>query len=127
LSAKSSDGFRADARSRIDLPLGGALRPPEFEVIPGGRIPILCLDVFPYRLQAGIGEVDLGEKTFGEGGIGLSHTVNDEIAGVDAEVDFTGIKALPPGDRHTWTGTLVVPATGHYMLAIQTLGARATV
>jgi beta-glucosidase len=62
----------------------------------------------------------------GEGGIGLSHTVNDEIAGVDAEVDFTGIKALPPGDKHTWTGTLVVPAAGHYVLAIQTLGARAT-
>jgi beta-glucosidase len=61
----------------------------------------------------------------GEGGIGLSHIVNDQIEGVDAEVDFTGIKALPPGDRHSWTGTLVVPSPGRYVLAVQTLGARA--
>jgi beta-glucosidase len=61
----------------------------------------------------------------GEGGIGLSHIINDEIAGVDAQVDFTGIKALPPGERHTWTGSLVVPSAGRYILAVQTLGARA--
>jgi beta-glucosidase len=61
----------------------------------------------------------------GEGGIGLSHIVNDKIEGVDAQVDFTGIRALPPGDRHSWTGTLVVPAAGRYILAVQTLGARA--
>jgi beta-glucosidase len=60
----------------------------------------------------------------GEGGIGLSHVVNDHIDGVDAQVDFTGIKALPPGDRHSWTGTLVVPSAGRYILAVQTLGAR---
>jgi beta-glucosidase len=61
----------------------------------------------------------------GEGGIGLSHIVDDRIDSVDAQVDFTGIKALPPGGRHTWTGTLVVPAAGRYILAVQTLGARA--
>lgn len=62
----------------------------------------------------------------GEGGIGLSHIVNDAIDGVDAQVDFTGIKSLPPGGRHSWTGTLVVPSAGRYVLAVQTLGARAT-
>jgi beta-glucosidase len=62
----------------------------------------------------------------GEGGIGLSHVVNDEIAGVDAQVDFTGIKSLPPGQSHSWTGALVVPSAGRYVLAVQTLGARAT-
>lgn len=61
----------------------------------------------------------------GDGGIGLSHIVGDRIEGIDAAVDFTGIKALPPGDRHSWTGTLVIPSPGRYQLAVQTLGARA--
>jgi beta-glucosidase len=61
----------------------------------------------------------------GEGGIGLSHIINDQIAGVDVQVDFTGIRALPPGERHSWTGSLVVPSAGRYILAVQSLGARA--
>jgi beta-glucosidase len=60
----------------------------------------------------------------GEGGIGLSHVVNDQIDGVDAVIDFTGIRSLPPDERHSWTGTLVVPSPGRYVLAVQTLGAR---
>jgi beta-glucosidase len=39
---------------------------------------------------------------------------------VDSTVDFTGPRALPPGTRATWSGTLLVPATGTYDLALQT-------
>lgn len=45
----------------------------------------------------------------------------DETTGatqVDAQVDFTGDRALPTGSRVTWTGTLDVPTTGEYELKL---------
>ncbi|WP_055702045.1 beta-glucosidase family protein [Streptomyces silaceus] len=43
--------------------------------------------------------------------------------GTDANVDFTGDRALPLGTTVTWTGTFVPPTTGEYALNIQGWGA----
>ena len=45
----------------------------------------------------------------------------------DAQLDFTHSNraALPVGTNDTWTGTLTVPASGHYWLNIQALGGSA--
>jgi beta-glucosidase len=55
---------------------------------------------------------------------GLSHAVGDAQTGADAQIDFTGARALPAGSHHVWEGTITVASTGRYILAIQTLGAR---
>ena len=39
---------------------------------------------------------------------------------VDAELDFVGERALPPGTRAMWRGALVVPVDGEYDLKVQT-------
>ncbi|MEV5976200.1 glycoside hydrolase family 3 C-terminal domain-containing protein [Streptomyces sp. NPDC052114] len=43
--------------------------------------------------------------------------------GTDANVDFTGDRALPLGTTVQWTGTFVPPTTGEYALNIQGWGA----
>ena len=55
---------------------------------------------------------------------GLTHAVGGKDAGVDAQVDFTGARALPAESHNVWEGTLTVPSTGRYMFGAQTLGAR---
>lgn len=59
-----------------------------------------------------------------EGG-GAAHGLRRHADGttatrIDARVDFTGRDALPPDTRATWSGTLIVPETGAYDLALQT-------
>jgi beta-glucosidase len=39
---------------------------------------------------------------------------------VDSQIDFLGGRALPPGSRLTWTGTLDIPSTGVYELKLLT-------
>jgi beta-glucosidase len=58
---------------------------------------------------------------------GLVHSVGDSKEGIDPQIDFTKAKALPAGSNHSWEGTLTVPTTGRYIVAIQTLGARGRV
>ncbi len=41
---------------------------------------------------------------------------------IDANVDFVGPRALPPGTQASWTGTLTAPTAGDYLLAVQTAG-----
>jgi beta-glucosidase len=50
----------------------------------------------------------------------LRTTAGASSTQVDATVDFTGARALPPGTRATWSGTLIVSAAGMYDLALQT-------
>jgi beta-glucosidase len=46
----------------------------------------------------------------------------------DAQIDFTSSngRALPAGVSRTWSGTLNIPADGSYTIALQALGAAAT-
>jgi beta-glucosidase len=56
-----------------------------------------------------------------DGAPGLTRTEEgDGAAGVDAQLDFIGERALPAGTRATWRGTLVVPTDGEYDLKVQT-------
>jgi beta-glucosidase len=41
---------------------------------------------------------------------------------VDPNINFVGANALPEGTQATWTGTITAPATGNYLLAVQTDG-----
>jgi beta-glucosidase len=41
---------------------------------------------------------------------------------IDPTLDFVGANALPEGTQATWTGTLSVPTTGKYLLAVQPPG-----
>jgi beta-glucosidase len=41
---------------------------------------------------------------------------------VDAQVDFTGERALPAGRGYVWKGVLKVPTTGRYMIMTQSWG-----
>jgi beta-glucosidase len=41
---------------------------------------------------------------------------------IDLTLDFVGANALPEGTQATWTGTLTVPTTGKYLLAVQPPG-----
>jgi beta-glucosidase len=45
----------------------------------------------------------------------------------DAEINFTGAKALPPNSTITWTGTLTTPSAGVYWLYLQALGTDASI
>ena len=47
-------------------------------------------------------------------------------AQTDAQLDFTGARALPAGSAWTWTGFLTAPTTGEYDLELQAEGGRAT-
>lgn len=47
-------------------------------------------------------------------------------AQTDAQIDFTGARALPQGSAWTWTGVITAPATGEYDLKLQTDGGRGT-
>lgn len=46
---------------------------------------------------------------------------------IDAQVDFTGARALPAGTSWTWTGVLTAPRTGEYDVRLQTSGGRGNV
>jgi beta-glucosidase len=41
---------------------------------------------------------------------------------IDPNINFVGANALPEGTRATWTGSLLAPTTGNYLLAVQTAG-----
>ncbi|MGA9070314.1 MAG: glycoside hydrolase family 3 C-terminal domain-containing protein [Terracidiphilus sp.] len=45
----------------------------------------------------------------------------------DAEINFTGAKALPPNSTITWSGTLTTPTAGTYWLYLQALGTDASI
>jgi beta-glucosidase len=45
----------------------------------------------------------------------------------DAEINFTGAKALPPNSTITWSGTLTTPTAGTYWLYLQALGTDANI
>ena len=45
----------------------------------------------------------------------------------DAQIDFTGAKALPPNSTVTWKGTLTPPHAGVYWLYLQALGTNAVI
>jgi beta-glucosidase len=45
----------------------------------------------------------------------------------DAQINFTGAKALPPNSTTTWTGTLTTPTAGVYWLYLQALGTDANI
>ncbi|MDB4885238.1 MAG: glycoside hydrolase family 3 domain protein [Gemmatimonadetes bacterium] len=47
-------------------------------------------------------------------------TTGTSATQVDATIDYTGARALPQATRATWSGTLLVPSTGVYDLALQT-------
>jgi beta-glucosidase len=57
----------------------------------------------------------------GQHGLLRTNTVTGATQ-IDPDVDFVGPTALPPGTQATWTGTLTAPATGDYLLAVQTAG-----
>jgi beta-glucosidase len=57
---------------------------------------------------------------------GLARMPRGGRAGVDAALDFVGAAALPAGTDASWSGALTAPATGDYMLMIQSWGAVAT-
>jgi beta-glucosidase len=59
-----------------------------------------------------------------DGKPGLLRTGSEQA---DAEINFTGAKALPPNSTLTWTGTLTVPQAGEYWLYLQALGTNATI
>lgn len=59
------------------------------------------------------------------GAAGLSRTSARESAPqVDAQLDFTGSRALPAGSTWTWTGAVTAPATGDYDLHLEIRGGR---
>lgn len=62
-----------------------------------------------------------------DGKPGLLHSADGKAVGRDATVDFTQTHALAAGTQHLWQGTLTVPASGRYILAVQSLGGRGTV
>ncbi|MFZ1087336.1 MAG: glycoside hydrolase family 3 C-terminal domain-containing protein [Terracidiphilus sp.] len=50
-----------------------------------------------------------------------------KVEQADAEINFTGTKALPPNSNLTWTGTLTAPYAGAYWLYLQALGTNAAI
>jgi len=59
-----------------------------------------------------------------DGKPGLLHLVDGIAANIDPQVDFTRDHALAANTSHIWQGTLHVPASGKYILAVQSLGGR---
>jgi len=57
-----------------------------------------------------------------DGRPGLLRQGADGSTQVDAQLDFTGEQALPPGSQWIWTGTLKAPTDGVYELKLQTAG-----
>ncbi len=57
-----------------------------------------------------------------DGRPGLQRQGPDGTVQVDAQLDFTGERALPAGSQWTWTGTLTAPEAGEYELKLQTAG-----
>lgn len=53
---------------------------------------------------------------------GLQRQDPEGVTQVDAQLDFTGKRALPPGSQWTWTGVLTAPTKGIYELKLQTAG-----
>jgi beta-glucosidase len=61
----------------------------------------------------------------GQHGLLRTNTVTGATQ-IDPNIDFVGANALPEGTQATWTGTLTAPATGDYLLAVQTAGTGAS-
>lgn len=61
-----------------------------------------------------------------EGEPGLLRT-GSGFAQADAQLDFTGAKALAPNSTVTWKGSLTAPHAGTYWLYLQALGTNATI
>jgi beta-glucosidase len=61
-----------------------------------------------------------------EGEPGLLRTGSGS-AQADAQLDFTGAKALAPNSTVTWKGSLTAPHAGTYWLYLQVLGTNATI
>jgi len=58
----------------------------------------------------------------------VRNTPAGNLTQIDAQIDFAASngRALAPGSVANWTGTLTVPTDGSYMIALQALGAAAT-
>lgn len=61
-----------------------------------------------------------------DGTPGLAYQANGKTSATDAQIDFTGDRALPAGTNRIWQGTLRAPTAGRYILAVQSLGGRGT-
>lgn len=53
-------------------------------------------------------------------------TIPAAALGMQAPIDETGTRALPPGSTRTWTGTLTIPSAGDYQFKLQSDRGQAT-